>query len=121
VKALASDDEPWIFTISTSDPFMTVQIHAVNRPDIAPFPMPERFVHEITFFMAMPGEAGVPKLPAREYWVRLTDAQGFLEEGVVRIVSPLDSDTKAEIELSEEQETWLEWMIKFEIEHIRIT
>jgi hypothetical protein len=100
---------------------MPVLIHAVNRPDIAPLPMPERFLHEITFFMAMPGEGGVPKLPTREYWVRLTDATVFLDEGVVRIVSPLDSDTKAEIELSEEQENWLEWMIKNNVEHIRIT
>jgi hypothetical protein len=99
---------------------MSVLIHAVDRPDVAPFPMPERFLHEITFFMALAGEGGIPKLPAREYWVRLTDASGYLEEGVVRIVSPLDSDSHAEIELSEEQENWLEWMVRHGIEHIRI-
>ena len=99
---------------------MPVLIHAVNRPDVAPLPMPERFLHEITFFMALAGEGGVPKLPAREYWVRLTDARTFLDDGVVSIVSPLDSDTKAEIELSEEQEAWLEWMVLHNIEHVRI-
>lgn len=66
------------------------------------------------------GEAGVPKLPAGEYWVRLSDARQCLDDGVVRIVSPLDSDSKAEIELSEEQESWLEWMLANEIEHVRL-
>jgi hypothetical protein len=99
---------------------MAVLIHAVNRPDVAPFPMSDRFLHEITFFMAFAGAGDIPKLPAREYWVRLADARGFLDDGVVRIVSPLDSDTQAEIELSEEQENWLEWMVQHGIEHIRI-
>jgi hypothetical protein len=68
----------------------------------------------------LPGEGGVSKLPAREYWVRLTDARSFLDEGVVRIVSALDSDSQAEIELTEDLENWLEWMLKNNIEHIRI-
>jgi hypothetical protein len=99
---------------------MAVLVHAVSRPDLAPFPMPDRFRHEITFFMTVTGEAGVPKLPAGEYWVRLTDSMSTLDDGVVRVVSPLDSATKAEIELSEEQEAWLEWMIKSSIEHVRL-
>jgi hypothetical protein len=99
---------------------MTVLVHAVDRPNTAPFSMPERFLHEITFFMAMAGTDGIPKLPAREYWVRQSDARRFLDEGVVRIVSPLDSAMHAEIELSEEQESWLEWMIQHNIEHVRL-
>ncbi len=32
----------------------------------------------------------------------------------------IHSDSQAEIELSEEQENWLEWMIENNVEHIRI-
>ena len=99
---------------------MSVLVHAVDRPNTAPFPMSDRFLHEITFFMAMTGTDGIPKLPAREYWVRQADARRFLDDGVVRIVSPLDSDMQAEIELSEEQENWLEWMVRHNVEHIRL-
>ena len=81
--------------------------------------MPDRFRQEIAFFMTSSGESGVPKLGAGEYWIRLADAKSFLDEGCLRIVSPLDSATKAEIELSEEQENWLEWMVANNIEHVR--
>ncbi len=70
--------------------------------------------------MTPAGEGGVPKLPPGEYWVRLADARTCLDDGVVRLVSPLDSATKAEIELSEEQEAWLEWMVANGVEHIRL-
>jgi hypothetical protein len=98
---------------------MPVLLYSVIQPDLAPFRMPDRFRQEITFFMTLSGEAGVPKLASGEYWIRLADAKSFLDEGCLRIVSPLDSASKAEIELSEEQENWLEWMIANNIEHVR--
>jgi len=98
---------------------MAVFLYGVNRPELAPFQMPDRFRQEITFFMTPGGESGVPKLGPAEYWIRLTDAKSFLDDGCLRIVSPLDSASKAEIELSEEQESWLEWMIANQIEHVR--
>ena len=99
---------------------MPVFVYAVDRPDLEPFRMPDRFRHEITYFMTVSGEGGVPKLPAGEYLVRMADAKAALEDGAVRIVSPLDSASKAEIELSEEQEAWLEWMVKSGVEHVRL-
>lgn len=99
---------------------MSLQILAVDRPDLTPFPMPDRFRHEITYFMTPGGEQGVPKLPAGEYWIRREDAQRYVDEGCVKIVSPLDSDTRAELELTEEQEAWLEWLLAERVEHVRI-
>jgi hypothetical protein len=95
-------------------------VHAVDRSDAPSLTMPARFRHEIAYFMTPGGAPGVPALAPGEYWVRLADAQECLEAGVVRIVSPLDTATRAEIELSEEQEAWLEWMVKYRIEHIRL-
>jgi hypothetical protein len=35
-------------------------------------------------------------------------------------VSPLDSDSRTEIEITEEQERWLEWIVKHHVQHVRI-
>lgn len=99
---------------------MPLTIHSVTKPDLPPFRMPDRFRHEITYFMTPAGMHGVPKLPPGEYWVRLEDARAALDDGVFRLVSPLDSDRKAEIELREEHEAWLEWMVANQIEHVRV-
>ena len=82
--------------------------------------MPDRFRHEITFFMSIPGEQGIPQLAAGEYWVRLEEARRWFDDGVVRVVSPLDSENRTEIEISEDQERWLEWMIENQVEHVRL-
>ena len=100
---------------------MSVRVIPVDRPELAPFEMPDRFRHDITYFVTSPGESGAPtKLAENEWWVRLCDANEFYDEGILRIVSPLDSQTSAELEITEEQEAWLRWMIDNRIEHIRL-
>jgi hypothetical protein len=99
---------------------MAVRVVAVDRPDLPPLTMPERFRHEVAYFMSIPGPGEGPTLTAGEYWIRREDARNWLEEGVFCIVSPLDSANRTELELSEEQEEWLEWLIREGIEHIRL-
>jgi len=70
--------------------------------------------------MTPSGEPGVPKLVQREYWVRTEDAELWLEDGVILVVSPLDVAAKAELELTEEQEAWLEWMVANGVQHVRL-
>ena len=82
--------------------------------------MSDRFRHEIAYFMRVPGEKGIPLLAPGEYWVSLAQARGWLEDGAILLVSPLDSASRTEVELSEEQEAWLEWMTQKQVEHIRI-
>ena len=82
--------------------------------------MSDRFKHEITYFMSLPNSPGVPELRAGEYWIRGEEAHRWLDDGVFSLVSPLDSANKTEIELSEEQEAWLEWMTANGVEHIRV-
>ena len=97
-----------------------MRVFAVGRPELAPLEMPARFKHDIAYFMTPPGERGVPDLPQGEYWVALDDAQRWVDEGVLVLVSPLDSENKAEAEISEEQEKWLEWLLAHQIQHLRI-
>jgi hypothetical protein len=97
-----------------------MRVHAADRPDLPPFPMPDRFRTDIAYFMTPPGEHGVPKLPSGEYWIRLDDSKSWLDSGVVTVVSPLDSLNETEFELTEEQENWLRWMVANQIEHVRV-
>jgi hypothetical protein len=98
-----------------------VWVQAVDRDDVPPLEMPARFAHDIAYFMTPPGERGAPKLPAGEYWIDLEDARRWLEDGVMLLVSPLDSENRAEVELSEEQEAWLEWLLAHNVQHVRLT
>jgi len=101
---------------------MSVLVRSVTHPALEPFRMPDRFRHDITYFCTSPGEPGAPeKLAPGEWWVRREDTERFLDDGVIRIVSPLDSATSTEIELTEEQEAWLEWMRDHGIEHVQLS
>ena len=99
---------------------MSIFVHAVDQAELAPCKMPDRFRHDVTYFMTPPGDHGVPPLPRGEYWIRLVDARRWLDEFVVEVVSPLDSTTKAEIEVTEEQEDWLQWMVDHGVERVRL-
>jgi hypothetical protein len=100
---------------------MPTLVYAVSKPELPPFEMPSRFRHDITYFITQAGEEGVPETIAKgEWWVRREDAQRLYDDGVVRIVSPLDSANSVEVEITEEQEAWLKWMIQHEIEHVRL-
>jgi hypothetical protein len=101
---------------------MSVRVNAVGRAEVPPFEMPDRFRHDITYFVTSTGEQGAPTdLSEGEWWVRLADAQDIYDGGTIRIVSPLDSTSTAELEITEEQEAWLRWMIENRIERIRFS
>ena len=97
-----------------------MRVIAVDRPELAPLEMPERFKRDIAYFMTPPGEQGVPPLPAGEYWVRLEDARRWLDDGVLSLVSPLDSQHQTEAEITDEQQAWLEWMVAHNVERLRL-
>lgn len=100
---------------------MSILVQAVGRPELAPLRMSARFRTEIAYFMSTADEPGVPQLGDAEYWIDATRVGVWLDEGVFRLVSPLDSASRAEIELTEEQETWLEWMQSNGVQHVRLT
>jgi hypothetical protein len=99
---------------------MPIRVIAVNRNDVPAYEMPDRFRRDVTYFMTPSGERGAPKLAAGEYWVHREDVARWLDEGVLRLVSPLDSTKTAEVEITEEQEGWLQWLSSNEIEHVRL-
>jgi hypothetical protein len=44
----------------------------------------------------------------------------LLEDGVFYVVSPLDDQNQAEIEITDEQEDLLEWLVSNQIENVQI-
>ena len=71
--------------------------------------------------MTPPGEKGAPAaLGEGEYWIDPDDARCWLAEQVVYVVSPLDAENKAEIELTEYHEAFLEWLVKHGVRRVRI-
>jgi hypothetical protein len=97
-----------------------MRVYAVDKPDLAPLVMPARFKHDIAYFMTPGGERGAPKLPPGEFWINLTDAQSWLDDGVLLVYSPLDSEKQAELEITQEQEDWLGWLIANQVQHVRL-
>ena len=97
-----------------------MKVVAVDRPEVTPLDMPERFKFQIVYFMTPSGEHGAPVLASGEYWIRLDDARKWLDELVVRVISPLDAASQAEIELTDEQEAWLEWLVTNGVERVRL-
>lgn len=97
-----------------------MKIVPIDKPDVQPWEVRDHFRMEIAYFMTPSGERGAPKLGPNEYWIGLDEARRWLEEFVVEVVSPLDAESVAEIELTDEQEAWLQWMVDHEIQHIRL-
>jgi hypothetical protein len=82
--------------------------------------MPGGFAAQVHYFMTPADDPGVPPLDRDEYWVRLSDARQWLDDLVLEVVSPLAADTKAEVEIDEDQQRWLEWMVQHQVQHIRL-
>ncbi len=99
---------------------MAVEVVALDQPTAPAYRMPDRFRHDVCYFMAAPDEQGVPPLGPAEYWIHLHQAKTWLAEGVLYIISPLDSEHPAEVEISEEQEGWLEWLVAHGVQHVKI-
>jgi hypothetical protein len=97
-----------------------MRVFAVGRADLPPIEMPARFKHDIAYFMTPGGEPGVPPLEPGEFWVRRADAERWLDEGVLTLISPLDSEKHTEVEISDDQQRWLEWLLEHQVEHVRL-
>jgi len=98
-----------------------MKIIAVDQPQAPPLDMPDRFRMEIVYFMTPPGDRGAPaQLEENEYWINLDDARRWLDDLVVYVVSPLDAENQAEIELTEYHEAFVQWLVTHGIQHVKV-
>jgi hypothetical protein len=92
----------------------------VDRPEAGDLPISERLRAQLVYFMTPAHSAGVPHLGENEYWFAQADVARWLDDGVFYLISPLDSENAAEIELSEEQEALLAWLDMKGVQHVRV-
>lgn len=98
----------------------TYRLLPVDRPSVPPLEVSARLRSQLVYFMTPPDEPQVPTLEAHDYWIDAQQTAQWLSDGVLEVVSPLDSENQTVVELSEEQETLLEWLAVHHIQHVRV-
>lgn len=100
---------------------MSIQFLAsVDRPETPPLPLSPRLRSQLVYFMTPPDTRGVPKIGENEYWITRADVTKWIVEGVIDLISPLDTEKVTEVELTEEQETLLNWLNTHHTQHVRV-
>ena len=92
----------------------------LDQPGVAPRAISPRLRTQLNYFMSPAGSPGIPALGEHEYWFAASDVARWVDEGVFFLVSPLDTANQTEVELSEEQEEFLNWLSCGGIQHVRI-
>ena len=92
----------------------------LDHPEVAPLGISLRLRNQLVYFMTSRDTAGLPKLAELDYWFAADEVAKWVDDGVFYLVSPLDTDSMTEVELSEEQETMLAWLHKHQIQHVRL-
>ncbi len=92
----------------------------IDRPEVAPLAITDRLRSQLVYFMTAPDSPGLPSLGPGEFWFARDEVAKALDEGVILLVSPLDSDNFTEVELSDEQEVLLAWLQRHEVQHFRV-
>ena len=92
----------------------------LDQPGVAPREISARLRSQLSYFLSAAGTTGVPALGEHEYWFAASDVARWVDDGVFYLVSPLDTANQTEVELSEEQEEFLNWLARGGIQHVRV-
>src|SRR5262249_49917600 len=92
----------------------------LDRPGAGPREGSPRLRSQMIYFGSPAGAEGVPPLGENEYWFARPDVERWLRDGVFYLVSPLDTANQTEVELSEEQEDFLTWLLDEGVQHVRV-
>ena len=96
------------------------RVISVDKPTAPPLDISARLRSQLAYFMTAPDAPHVPPLEATDYWIDADNAAQWAEEGVFDVVSPLDSENSTTVELSEEQEILMDWLVTHHIQHLRL-
>lgn len=93
---------------------------AVDNPSAPPLEISARLRSQLVYFMTPRDAPHVPPLQQNDYWIDADHAAQWFADGVFELVSPLDEANKTTIELSEEQEQLIEWLVTHRVQHLRL-
>ena len=88
----------------------------LDRVEVAPLPISARVRSQIVYFATAAG----PPRGDDEYRFDPKEVAQWLDDGVIELVSPLDTANMTEVELSEEQEVMLGWLVKEKVAYVRV-
>lgn len=106
--------ERWMETMSR------LSLVPLDRPEVAPRPISPRLRTQLVYFCSAQGAPGVPAVGEHEFYFAEHDVAKWLDDGVMYLVSPLDTANMTEVELSEEQESFLQWLQSRKVHHVRL-
>jgi hypothetical protein len=89
----------------------------IDQPTLPPRQISARLRNELVYFATVP----VHPLGEGEYTFDPSAIESILDDGAIRLVSPLDTANMTEVELSEEQEDLLTWLRDQNIKHVRVS
>lgn len=95
-------------------------LQPVDRPEIPPRTISARLRSQLVYFASSPEGSGGPTLGENEYFLPAEEVEKVLDEGVIYLVSPLDTANKTEVEIEEEQEALLLWLKTNGVQHVRV-
>jgi hypothetical protein len=101
-------------------PMASPKLVPLDRTEVAARPISPRLRSQLVYFMSAHDAPGVPALGENEYWFAESDVAKWLDDGVIYLVSPLDTANMTEVELSEEQEALLGWLKAEGVRHVRV-
>ena len=96
------------------------KLQPVDRPEVAARPISSRLRLQLAYFASLPQPPNGPNLGPDEYYFPAAEIARTLDDGVLLLVSPLDTANMTEVELTEEQEDLLQWLRDTEVEHVRV-
>jgi hypothetical protein len=94
-----------------------IVVTALDRPGVSPRGISPRLRSQLNYFVAAPGSAPPGE---GEYRFDLDDVRRWVDDGVFHLVSPLDTAHQTEVELTEEQEEFLGWLLANDVRHVRV-
>ena len=93
-------------------------VFAADKLALKPYEVSQTLRSQLHYFTE--GEIRDSQKP-NDYFFPLGRTSELLEEGVFYLVSPLDDQNRAEIEITGEQEDFLDWLVSNKIERIRVS
>jgi hypothetical protein len=96
------------------------RVLAVDNASAPPLDISARLRSQLVYFMTPRDAPHVPPLQPNDYWIDADQAAQWFTDGVFELVSPLDEANKTTIELSEEQEQLIEWLVTHHVQHLRL-
>ncbi len=94
---------------------------AVDKPDLEPYEISRTLRGQLHYFTeGTSSRRWNDSENPDEFFFPLERTSELFEEGVFYVTSPLDDQNQAEIEITEEQEDFLDWLVSNQIEKVQV-